>query len=98
MSDDTREYFDSVAHKWEDMRRAFFGVGVRKAAIAAADIKPSSIVADVGVGTGFLAEGALAAGARVIGIDASEGMLTDARRRFAEKRFEARAGEMDSLP
>ena len=98
MSDDTREYFESIAHKWDDMRRTFFGEGVRNAAIAAADIKPSDIVADVGVGTGFLAEGALAAGARVIGIDSSEGMLTQARRRFAEQRFEARAGEIDSLP
>ena len=48
MSDDTREYFESVAHKWDEMRRLFFGEGVRKAAIAAADIGPSSIVADVG--------------------------------------------------
>jgi ubiquinone/menaquinone biosynthesis C-methylase UbiE len=98
MSDDTREYFDSVAHKWEEMRRTFFGGGVRKAAITAADIKPSSIVADVGVGTGFLAEGALAAGARVIGIDSSERMLKEARRRFAGRDFEAREGEIDSLP
>jgi ubiquinone/menaquinone biosynthesis C-methylase UbiE len=98
MSDDTREYFDSVAHKWEEMRRTFFGEGVRKAAIAAADIEPSSIVADVGLGTGFLAEGALAAGARVIGIDSSESMLAEARRRFDGKDFEGRQGEIDSLP
>jgi SAM-dependent methyltransferase len=80
------------------MRRMFFGEGVRNAKIAVAGIKPSDIVADVGVGTGFLAEGALAAGARVIGIDSSDGMLTQARRRFAEKRFQARAGEIDSVP
>jgi ubiquinone/menaquinone biosynthesis C-methylase UbiE len=98
MSNDTREYFESIAHKWDEMRRTFFGDGVRNAAIVASDLKPSDIVADVGVGTGFLAEGALAAGARVIGIDSSEGMLTQARRRFAEKRFEARAGDIDSLP
>jgi ubiquinone/menaquinone biosynthesis C-methylase UbiE len=98
MNDDTREYFESIAHKWDEMRRMFFGEGVRNAAIAAAGIKPSDIVADVGVGTGFLAEGALAAGARVIGIDSSEGMLTQARGRFAEQRFETRAGEIDSLP
>jgi ubiquinone/menaquinone biosynthesis C-methylase UbiE len=98
MNDDTREYFNNVAHKWEKMRRAFFGEGVRNAAIAAADIKPSSTVADVGVGSGFLAAGALAKGARVIGIDSSESMLAESRRRFAEQDFEARAGEIDSLP
>jgi ubiquinone/menaquinone biosynthesis C-methylase UbiE len=71
MSDDTREYFESVAPKWDEMRRLFFGEGVRNAAIAAANITSSSIVADVGTGTGFIAEGALTAGARVIGVDAS---------------------------
>ena len=98
MSDDTREYFESVAHKWDEMRRLFFGEGVRNAAIASANITSSSIVADVGTGTGFIAEGALAAGARVIGIDSSSRMLAEARKRFAEKRFEARAGDIESLP
>jgi ubiquinone/menaquinone biosynthesis C-methylase UbiE len=98
MSDDTREYFESVAHKWDEMRRLFFGEGVRNAAIAAANITSSSIVADVGTGTGFIAEGALVAGARVIGVDASDRMLAKARKRFAEKRFEARAGDIESLP
>ena len=98
MSNDTREYFDSVAQKWDEMRRTFFGEGVRAAAIAASGIKTSCIVADVGVGTGFLAKGALAAGAHVIGIDSSDRMLEEARRHFAEERFEARTGEIDSLP
>jgi len=96
--DDTREYFDSIAHQWDDMRRTFFGEGVREAAIRAADITPGLIVADVGTGTGFLAEAALAAGARVIGIDSSEGMLAQVRERFDQQRFEARAGDLDSLP
>jgi ubiquinone/menaquinone biosynthesis C-methylase UbiE len=98
MSDDTREYFESVAHKWDEMRRLFFGEGVRNAAIAAANITSSSIVADIGTGTGFIAEGALAAGARVIGVDSSDRMLAEARKRFGEKGFEARAGDVESLP
>src|SRR5438067_10296297 len=98
MSDDTREYFESVAHKWDEMRRLFFGEGVRNAAIAAANITSSSIVVDVGIGTGFIAEGALAAGARVIGVDSSDGMLEQARKRFGVARFEARSGDIESLP
>src|SRR6516162_4878579 len=98
MSDDTREYFESVADKWDEMRRLFFGEGVRNAAIAAADINSSSFVADIGVGTGFIAAGALAAGARVIGVDSSERMLAQAQKRFADQRFETRAGDIDSLP
>jgi ubiquinone/menaquinone biosynthesis C-methylase UbiE len=97
-TDDTRQYFDKVAHQWDDMRRTFFGEGVREAAIRAADITPGLIVADVGTGTGFLAEAALAAGARVIGIDSSAGMLAEVRKRFDQQRFEARAGDLDSLP
>jgi len=97
-TDDTQQYFDSVAHQWDDMRRTFFGEGVRQAAIRAADITPGLIVADVGTGTGFLAEAALAAGARVIGIDSSAGMLAQVRERFDQQTFEARAGDLDSLP
>jgi ubiquinone/menaquinone biosynthesis C-methylase UbiE len=96
--DATREYFDAVADRWDEMRRTFFGEGVRQAVIRAANISSSSVVADVGTGTGFLAEAALAAGARVIGIDASEGMLDQARSRFPSDRFEARAGDMEALP
>ena len=95
---DSRDYFDTVADKWDDMRRTFFGEGVRDAAMRAAGIAPGSLVADVGTGTGFLAEAALDAGARVIGIDASEGMLSQARARFAGREFEARRGDVEALP
>ena len=94
----TREYFDAVANKWDEMRRSFFGEGVRAAAIRAAKINSASVVADVGTGTGFIAEGALATGARVIAIDSSQAMLAQVRSRFAGERFEARQGEVESLP
>src|SRR5947208_4310317 len=94
----TREYFEEVADKWDQMRRTFFGECVRDGAIRAANINSSAVVADVGTGTGFIAEGVLATGARVIGIDSSEGMLAQVRSRFADKRFEAREGDIESLP
>ena len=96
--DDTQAYFDRVADQWDTMRKAFFGEGVRKAAVAAAQIRKGAIVADVGTGTGFLAEAALDAGARVVGIDNSDGMLDQVRRRFAGRSFEARRGDTDALP
>jgi ubiquinone/menaquinone biosynthesis C-methylase UbiE len=96
--DETQAYFDQVAGKWDDMRRQFFGEGVRRAAVEAAGVAPGAVVADVGTGTGFLAEAALDAGARVIGIDVSEGMLDQVRGRFAGRPFEARAGDVDALP
>jgi ubiquinone/menaquinone biosynthesis C-methylase UbiE len=94
----TRNYFDEVADKWEAMRRTFFGEGVRRAAVAAAGVQPGAVVADVGTGTGFIAEAALDAGARVIGIDNSEGMLAQVSRRFMGRPFEARRGETEMLP
>jgi ubiquinone/menaquinone biosynthesis C-methylase UbiE len=95
---DTREYFDAVADQWDDMRRRFFGEGVRRASIAAARISPGQTVADVGTGTGFLAELALEAGARVIGIDISDGMLEQVTSRFQGRAFEPRRGDTAALP
>ena len=95
---DTREYFDQVADKWDDMRRQFFGEGVRRTAIAAAGIGPGDVVIDVGTGTGFLAEAALDAGARVVGIDLSEGMLAQVSTRLAGRSFEGRQSTESRLP
>jgi len=96
--DSTREYFDKVAGQWDDMRRALFGDGVRRASIEAARVGPGMIVADVGTGTGFLAELALDAGATVIGIDISDGMLAQVTARFAGRPFEPRQGDTAALP
>jgi len=95
---DTKGYFDTVAPDWDSMRRQFFGNGVREAAIAAAGVGPGMTVADVGTGTGFLAEAALDAGARVVGIDISDGMLQQARSRFTGRAFDARRGDTAALP
>ena len=87
---DTRNYFDNVAGQWDTMRRQFFGEGVRRTAIAAGGVRPGMTVADVGTGTGFLAEAALEAGARVIGVDLSAAMLDQVTNRFRGQNFEAR--------
>ena len=95
---DTREYFNEVAAQWDTMRKQFFGEGVRRAAIAAAGIRPGTTVADVGTGTGFLAEAALDQGARVIGIDISEGMLDQVSTRLSGRPFEPRQTDGTELP
>jgi ubiquinone/menaquinone biosynthesis C-methylase UbiE len=95
---ETREYFDQVATQWDEMRQRFFGDGVRRAAVESAAVSPGMVVADVGTGTGFLAEAALDAGARVIGIDISEGMLAQVTARFEGRPFEARRGDTAALP
>jgi ubiquinone/menaquinone biosynthesis C-methylase UbiE len=94
----TREYFNQVAPEWDAMRKRFFGEGVRRAAIAAANVRPGTVVADIGTGTGFMAEAALDAGARVIGVDLSEGMLQQVSTRLAGRAFEARQSSETELP
>ncbi|HXW04673.1 MAG TPA: methyltransferase domain-containing protein [Vicinamibacterales bacterium] len=96
--DQTQAYFDAVAKQWDEMRRQFFGDGVRRSAVAAAGIRAGQVVVDVGTGTGFLAEAALDAGARVVGVDNSDGMLEQVSRRFEGRPFEARRGDADQLP
>ena len=95
---DTREYFNDVAAQWDSMRKQFFGDGVRRAVIEAAALRPGALVADVGTGTGFLAEAAIADGARVIGIDISDGMLEQVSSRLAGRPFEPRRAEGSALP
>ena len=95
---DTREYFDNVAGQWDQMRRQFFGDGVRRAAIAAAGIRPGMTVADIGTGTGFLAEAALDAGAHVIAVDLSDAMLKQVMSRLGERDLETRQSTVGSLP
>jgi len=95
---DTREYFNNVATEWDAMRKRFFGEGVRRAAIAAANVTPGTVVADIGTGTGFMAEAALDAGARVIGVDLSERMLQQVSTRLAGRAFEARQSSETELP
>ena len=57
--------------------------------MAAAGITPSAVVVDVGTGTGFMAEGALAAGAHVIGVDSSDRMLARLERQQINNRLPA---------
>ncbi len=95
---DTREYFDDVAAQWDTMRKQFFGDGVKRAVIEAADLRPGALVADIGTGTGFLAEVAIDNGARVIGVDLSEGMLQQVTSRLAGRPFQPRRATGNELP
>ncbi len=78
----SKNYFDSVADKWDEIRKSFFPNGVRVKAVEAADIKAGKIAADIGAGTGFLTEILLEKGLKVIAIDQSEEMLEKIERKF----------------
>ena len=75
MTKESAEYFDMVAGEWSDLRRGYFGEAVRDAAIERAYLRPEMIVADVGSGAGFIAEGLAPLVAKVYAVDASQAML-----------------------
>lgn len=62
----------------------------------ATDVSRGSRVLDVGTGPGLVAAAVVARGGEVIGVDFSETMLEEARRRYPEIEF--RQGSADDLP
>lgn len=95
----SRNYFETVAPKWDAMRQGFFSDAVREKAFEAAGVMAGTIAADIGAGSGFVTEGLLRRGLRVIAVDCSEAMLEEMRRKFGEGgAVEYRIGEAESLP
>ena len=94
----SKPYFEEVATQWDTMRQEFFSEGVREKAYAAAELKPGMVVADIGAGSGFVSEGLVAQGLRVIAVDQSPAMLVELQRRLGEDAIECREGEAEHLP
>jgi ubiquinone/menaquinone biosynthesis C-methylase UbiE len=96
---ESRQYFDIVAPRWDNLREGFFSEAVRERAFDAAGAVAGKIAADIGAGSGFVTEGLLKRGLRVIAIDRSAAMLEEMRRKFGEGgAVEYRIGEAESLP
>jgi ubiquinone/menaquinone biosynthesis C-methylase UbiE len=88
-----------VAPQWDNLRKGFFSEAVREKAFAVAGVEPGRLAADIGAGAGFVTEGLLKRGLRIIAVDRSEAMLAEMKNRFGEGgAVEYRIGEADSLP
>ncbi len=95
----SKKYFDEVAHKWENMQQSFFSEAVREKAFSAARVKKDKIAANIGAGSGFISEGLIAKGPKVIAVDQSEAMLAEMRKKFSSAEgIEYRLGEAERLP
>ncbi|KXG73927.1 class I SAM-dependent methyltransferase [Thermotalea metallivorans] len=95
----SKDYFEKVAENWDSMRQSFFTVAVRDEAFKKAGIIAGQIAADIGAGTGFVTEGLISHGLRVIAVDESEAMLSQMKKRFAGfNSIEYRIGESEALP
>jgi ubiquinone/menaquinone biosynthesis C-methylase UbiE/DNA-binding transcriptional ArsR family regulator len=97
----TKNFFDSVAGEWNAIG-VDFATGQARQRVAANFVDPQLTVADLGCGTGYVAQAFLGLCSRVICVDSSTGMLEEARKRLDETpvgtRIEYRPGELDSLP
>ncbi|MFN4110830.1 MAG: class I SAM-dependent methyltransferase [Ignavibacteria bacterium] len=95
----SKQYFDNVASQWDKMRQSFYSEAVRKKALEIANVESGKIAADIGAGTGFITEGLVAAGLRVIAVDQSEAMLLEMKKKFTGiKGIDYRAGGSGNLP
>ncbi|UCD33004.1 MAG: class I SAM-dependent methyltransferase [Desulfobacterales bacterium] len=92
----SREYFEKVADRWDNMRSGFFSEEVREKAYKVADIKKGKQAADIGAGTGFVTEGLAREGLDVIAVDQSKIMMEELKRKFPE--IDCRQGEAENLP
>jgi len=95
---DSQTYFDQVAPKRDAMRSSFFSETVRERALAAAEVQPGALAADIGTGSGFLAEALLKAGLHVAAVDQSQAMLGIMQRKFDGQPVIYHLGTSDALP
>ncbi len=94
----SKGYFDQVAGQWDRMRQNFFSESVREKALAVAGVQPGQLAADIGAGSGFVTEGLIAAGLRVIAVDQSSAMLAELKARLGDAEIDCRVGESAALP
>ncbi len=95
----SKKYFESVASHWDKMQKSFFDENVREKAFEIAQTQPGNLAADIGAGTGFITEGLVARGLKVIAIDQSAGMLKVLKSKFMlGDKVDCRVGEAEKLP
>ena len=87
------------------MREGFFDETIADSILQASDVRPDSIVVDVGCGTGFLTQQVAArthASGKTVGVDLSPSMLQVAKDNMAKlgllESVEFRVGDAEKLP
>ena len=91
-------YFDRIAPDWDMIKGDIIGNADIAGAIVS-NSKRAEVAVDLGCGTGGLMLEIRKRAKRVIGVDRSQKMLDEARRRLPQgDSFELRLGELDHLP
>jgi ArsR family transcriptional regulator len=94
----SREFFDSASGEWDRLRDEMFGRGSYLPALLGL-LDPETVAADLGCGTGPVAEALAPFVRKLIAVDASEAMLRAAERRLeAYRNVEFHFAELEALP
>jgi ArsR family transcriptional regulator len=94
----SREFFDSSASRWDRLRDELFGQSPYMPALLGL-LDPAMVVADLGCGTGPVAEALAPVVSKVIAVDASEAMLRASRLRLrTHGNVEFHRAELEMLP
>jgi DNA-binding transcriptional ArsR family regulator len=92
------EFFAHAAERWDEVRADLFGSAAGLTPLLGL-LDPGAVVADLGVGTGALAETLAPFVGRVIGVDRSDEMLAAADHRLSHlDNVELRRGDLEALP
>lgn len=95
----SKEYFKEVANQWDTMREDFFSDEIREKAYTTAEVEVGKLAADIGAGTGFITEGLLRKGLKVIAVDQSDEMIHQMKQKFKDfEEVDYRQGEAENLP
>lgn len=99
LQNSNKEYFNTNAKKWDEMRSDFFPSTIRNFTADKLNIKKNEIAADIGAGSGFITEELIKRGLKVFSIDHSEKMLEEIQENLGAKGdITTLIGEAESLP
>jgi excisionase family DNA binding protein len=78
---DTRQYFEQVAGKWEEISSQYYDSSIINKIIDSGFLKDNMTVLDYGAGDGFIARGIAPYARKIIAIDTSGSMLDELERK-----------------
>ncbi len=97
-AEQSRAFFSTQAGRWDRLRQELFGSRAELQLLPGL-LEGTEVVGDLGCGTGQLARFLAPFAGKVIGVDQSEEMLEQARRRLSDRdNVEIKQGELEALP